>query len=422
MTDRPVAIDPSCMDDYDPNSLTVEQAWQRIREALGALAGNELLPVSEALGRVAALDVPSPIAVPPTDNSAMDGYALRHADLPVEGVSRLRVIGESFAGRPFQGAISAGQAVRIMTGAVIPDGCDTVVMQERVEREGDDVRVGGDCKPGEHVRNAGDDIRPGQVVIEAGARLMPAALGVLASLGIAEVLVHRRPRVAFFSTGDELCSVGEIPGPGDIYDSNRYTLNAMIRRVGAEPLDLGVVRDRREDVRAAFRQAAELGDMVITSGGVSVGEADFVKETLEEMGQVGFWKIAMKPGRPLAFGRLDQAFFFGLPGNPVSVMATFYQFVQPALRRMMGEPDPLPVQVPVRCVSKLKKSPGRMELQRGILAPDENGQMTVSTTGLQGSHVLTSMSKANCFIILPLESNGAEPGESVLVQPFEGLI
>lgn len=358
MTDSPLAFDPSCMDDYDPHSLTVDQAWERIRQAIAPVAGAELLGIADALGRVVSDDVPSPIAVPPTDNSAMDGYALRYADLPAEGTAKLRVVGESFAGRPYAGAaVEAGETVRIMTGAVIPAGCDTVLMQERVERDGDSLRVSGGYGLGENVRSAGDDIRPGQNVLLAGTRLTPAALGVLASLGIAEVKVRRRPRVAFFSTGDELCPVGQIPGPGDIYDSNRYTLNAMIRRLGADPLDLGVVRDRRQDVRDAFEQAAALGDMVITSGGVSVGEADFVKETLEEMGQVGFWKIAMKPGRPLAFGSLGRAFFFGLPGNPVSVMATFYQFVQPALRLMMGEPEPTPVLVPVRCTSRLKNPP-----------------------------------------------------------------
>jgi molybdopterin molybdotransferase len=272
------------------------------------------------------------------------------------------------------------------------------------------------------VRLPGEDIAAGATVLARGRQLTPADLGLLASLGIAEVRVVRRLRVAFFSTGDELCSLGEIPREGQIYDSNRYTLHGMLCRLGVEIIDMGVVRDRREDIAAAFRQGAAVADVLLTSGGVSVGDADFVKETLDALGKVNFWKIAMKPGKPLAFGLLDRTAFFGLPGNPVSSMATFYQIVQPALRRLTGHQDQAPLRLRVPCASPLKKSAGRVDFQRGILEYDGAGQLSVRSTGPQGSHVLSSMSRANCFIILPAEWGNVEAGTTVEVEPFAGLI
>jgi len=295
-------------------------------------------------------------------------------------------------------------------------------MQEHVAQDGNRIRVGAGHQSHENVRRAGEDIECGETVLTAGRAILPAELGLLASLGVAEVSVTRRARVAFFTTGDELCGLGETLARGQIYDSNRYTLFGMLSRLGVTVLDMGVVGDRREDVRGALQEAAAAADVVITSGGVSVGEADYVTETLEELGEIDFWRIAMKPGKPLAVGRLRDAYFFGLPGNPVSAMATFYQFVQPGLCRLMGrapEPDTI---LCVRCATDLHKQPGRLEYQRGILVGDDNGNLRVHSTGSQGSHLLTSMSRANCFIILPAESSGAAAGDLVRVQPFAGLM
>ena len=425
----PAAVDPSCMDDFDPSSLLVEQALERIHASITPVAGVERVAIRETLGRVLAAPVLSPIDVPAHDNSAMDGYAVRASDAarasggPGDGAAVLRVAGTSWAGRPFSGEVGPGECVRIMTGAVMPRGADAVVIQEnvRLEADGAAIRFDHRTRPGDNVRAAGEDVPRGAKVLSAGQRIGPAELGVLASLGTVEANVHRRVRAAFFSTGDELRSLGEPLGAGCIYDSNRYTLLAMLRAIGVELLDLGIVRDRREDVERALREAAGAADAVITSGGVSVGEADFVKETLARIGEVDFWKIAMKPGRPLAFGRVGSALFFGLPGNPVSVMVTFYQFVQPALRCMMGEPAAPPVRFRVRCSSRLRKRPGRVEFQRGILERDAGGRLAVRSTGGQGSGILSSMHEADCFIVLPLESEGVEPGNEVDVEPFGGV-
>jgi len=317
--------------------------------------------------------------------------------------------------------VTAGQCVRIMTGGVMPPGCDTVVMQEQTSREGDAVTVGSGHNPGQHVRQAGEDMTAGQQVISAGRRLTPADLGLLASLGIAHVNVARQPRVAYFSTGDELRAVGEQLKPGAIYDSNRYALHGMLQQTGVDMLDLDVVRDRREALQAAITRAAARADAIITTGGVSVGDADFVRDTLAKLGEVHFWKIGVKPGRPFAFGRIEQAWFFGLPGNPVSTMVTYYQFVQPALRRLMGELPQSPLQFKVTCITPLKKAPGRLEFQRGILETDASGETVVRSTGRQGSNILSSMSEANCFIVLPEESGDVPAGSQVEVQPFAGL-
>ncbi|MEJ2507912.1 MAG: molybdopterin molybdotransferase MoeA [Gammaproteobacteria bacterium] len=418
--DKPIP-QPGC-DDYDPNSLTVEQAMSRIAESVEPIDGAESVALRAALGRTLDEAVLSPIDVPPYTNSAMDGYALRGADLPDQGEARLQVVGTALAGQPFEGGIGAGQCVRIMTGAKMPEGTDTVVMQEHTEREDDTVRIGSGHRPGQNVRAAGEDLARGKPVLSRGKRLGPADIGLLASLGVPEVRVKRRLRVAFFSTGDELRSLGEPLEEGQIYDSNRYTLYGLLSELGVELIDMGVVRDRREDVEAAFEQAAGTADAVITSGGVSVGEADYVKDTLERLGQVGFWKIAMKPGRPLAFGRVGRAYFFGLPGNPVSVMATFYELVLPALRRLMGQEHTQPVSLTVPCAERLKKRPGRVDFQRGILTREADGTLAVRSTGAQGSHILSSMSRANCFIVLPSDWGDVEPGTQVEVQPFEGLL
>ena len=408
--------------DYDPNALPVAQARELIQAYLAPVRGTEILPLKQALGRVLAEDVASPLDVPGYDNSAMDGYGVRFADL-AEAPVRLRVVGTARAGRPFAGTAGPGECVRVMTGAVIPAGVDTVIMQEHVSRDGDQISVKPGHRRGQNLRRAGEDIPRGSVALARGRLLRPAELGLLASLGTQEIPVRRRPRVAFFSTGDELRPAGAPLGPGQIHDSNRYSLYGMLARLGVEPLDLGLLPDDPHQLRQAFAEAAAMADAVIASGGVSVGEADFVRDILAGLGEVVFWKIAMKPGRPLAYGKLGAAHFFGLPGNPVSAMVTFYQFVRDALLALMGcDPVPaLPVLQAV-CVEDLRKAPGRTEFQRGILAPDPQGRWVVRPTGAQGSGMLSSMSQANCFIILPQEQGNVAAGAPVAVQLLEGLV
>lgn len=412
----------SCADGYDPESLSVEQARKLILGLVEPGAGTERLFVRNALGRVLAEDVLATADVPGHDNSAMDGYAVRFADLAAEGDTVLRLAGASFAGRTFAGRVEAGQCVRIMTGGVIPEGADTVVIQEVVRAENDRIVVPPQQRQGQHVRRAGEDLRKGSPALRAGKTIRPAELGLIASLGIAELNIRRRLRVAFFSTGDELCSVGTPLREGEVYDSNRYTLFGMLTRLGCEAIDLGVVRDEPAALEAAFRQAASQADVILTSGGVSVGEADFIRGMMAKLGEVAFWKIAMRPGRPMAFGRINDAWLFGLPGNPVAVMLTFYEIVREALLKMMGVApiEPLP-QFRVPCVTPLKKRPGRSEFQRGILF-QEHGEWKVRATGTQGSGVLRSMSEANCIIVVEHERGNVEPGEAVDVQPFEGLV
>jgi molybdopterin molybdotransferase len=404
-------------------ALSVEEARARIAAAVTPVGGVEKVALRSALDRVLAEDIRSPLDVPAHTNSAMDGYAIRGDDLPTQGKVELAVTGTAWAGRPHAGVVKRGQCTRVMTGAPMPKGTDTVIMQEDVERDGDTIRVSTGHKPGQNVRAAGEDVTAGQIVLSGGRQILPADLGLLASLGIAEIRVRRRLRVAFFSTGDELRSIGEPLSEGQIFDSNRYTLYGMLVRLGADIVDMGVVPDEREATREAFALAADNADVVITSGGVSVGEADYVKETLDAIGQVNFWQIAIKPGRPLAFGRVQSAVFFGLPGNPVSVMVTFYQFVAPALRRMMGQngADAAPT-FKVRCASRLKKTRGRTEFQRAVLERTGAGELVVRSTGPQGSGLLHSMSVANCFVILPSDSTGVEPGALVEVQPFYGVV
>ena len=413
----------SCADDYDPNSMPVDKAREFIHRFLDPVTAAVRVPVRAALGRVLAEDVVSPVDVPSHRNSAMDGWAMRGADLAPEGETALREVGASFAGKPFGGVVKAGECVRIMTGGVVPEGADTVVMQERARADGKSVTFPGGQRTGQNVREAGEDLKAGSVALRRGRIVRPAELGLVASLGIGEVAVFRKLRVAFFSTGDELKSIGATLGAGEIYDSNRYTLFGMLERLGCEVLDLGVVRDDPRALERAFEEAAASADVVITSGGVSVGEADFVKDMMAKLGEVVFWKIAMKPGRPLAYGKIGGAHFFGLPGNPVSVMVTFYQFVRDALLKLMGADPVEPVPTfQAACTAKLKKMPGRTEFQRGILTRTPDGSLAVRPTGEQGSGILKSMSDANCFIILGDRTGNVEPGTLVEVQLLEGIV
>jgi molybdopterin molybdotransferase len=413
----------SCADDYDPNSMPVDTARAVIARFLTPVAATERVHVRAASGRVLAADVISPLDVPAHDNSAMDGYAVRFEDLKNDGEVTLRVTGTAFAGAPYAGSLGTGEAVRIMTGGVVPAGADTIVMQEHVKAAEGRVTIGGGHRKNQNLRRAGEDLKAGAPALRRGQPLRPAEIGLIASLGIPEIDVYRRLRVAFFSTGDELVSIGTAPKEGQIYDSNRYTIYGMLERLGCEVLDMGVVSDDPALLEQAFERAAGAADVVITSGGVSVGEADFVKELLNKLGEVVFWKIAMKPGRPLAYGRVGGAHFFGLPGNPVSVMVTFYQFVRDALLKLSGRDpvDPAPT-FKVPCTSSLKKAPGRTEFQRGILTRGADGEWSVRVTGEQGSGILRSMSEANCFIILPTDQGNVTPGTLVDVQVMEGVV
>jgi len=412
----------SCCDEFDPGSLSFEQALERIKENIRPIKGKKNVTIREAADHILADDVTSPLDVPPFRNSAMDGYAILSTDIPQTDHQRLKVIGKSFAGTPFDGTLKSGEAVRIMTGAVVPEGADTVVMQEHAEVDGEHIKIGTEHVADQNVRHPGDDFSTGDVIIKAGERLSPAKLGLLASVGVTEFKVIRKPVVAFFSTGDELKGVGQILAAGEIYDSNRYILFGMLKKMGVECIDMGVVPDIKEEIEQTLIEASNITDLVITSGGASVGEADFIKIILDEIGQVGFWKIAMKPGKPLAFGHINNTIFFGLPGNPVSAMATFYQFVQPSLNLLEGEIGSDPIRLQAKCISHLKKRPGRKDFQRGIMSNDETGQLIVDTTGIQGSHMLSSMAKANCFIVLERDTGNIEIGEMVEVQPFNDLI
>ncbi|MCF8152400.1 MAG: molybdopterin molybdotransferase MoeA [Sulfuritalea sp.] len=423
----------SCADNYDPNSLPVDRARQLILDLLHPVVGHERIFVRQALDRVLAEDVISPIDVPTHDNSAMDGWAVRFDDLAAgeksAGETRLKNIGTAFAGRAFEGKLGAGETVRIMTGAVLPQDADCVVIQEVVRVENDVVIIPPGQRRDQNTRRAGEDLQAGKPAIAAGKKLRPAEIGIIASLGIAELSVRRRVRVALFSTGDELCSIGTPLAPGAVYDSNRYTIWGMLTRLGCEVIDMGVVKDDPAVLEAAFREAASCSDAIITSGGVSVGEADFIKQLMAQLGEVAFWKIAMKPGRPMAFGRIQPdgedkpgAWLFGLPGNPVAVMVTFYQFVLPAILKLAGvDPVKLVPAFPARCTEAMKKGCGRTEFQRGILF-QENGEWCVRPTGAQGSGVLRSMSDADCFIVLEHEREKVGAGDTVMVQLMNGLV
>lgn len=399
--------------------LPLGDALQGMLDQLACCCDTEQLPLPEALDRILAQEIASPLSVPPFDNSAMDGYAVRLSDLAAG--SPLKVAGKAFAGQPYQGAWPAGHCIRIMTGAPVPEGTDAVIMQEEAQAEGDLVRFLSQPRLGQNIRRRGEDMAEGAQVLASGLRLSPRELPLLASLGIASVTVRRPLKVAIFSTGDELKPVGTPLAHGDIYDSNRYGVKAMLARLGIDCLDLGIIPDDPAALRAAFIQADREADALITTGGVSVGEADFTKQLLEEQGEIGFWKLAIKPGKPFAFGRLPNAWFFGLPGNPVSAMVTFDQLVRPALAKLAGQTLMPPLRLPATATEPLKKAPGRLDFQRGILTQGQNG-LEVRSTGSQDSGVFSSLSKANCYIVLEQARGKVAAGETVTVEPFAGLL
>jgi molybdopterin molybdotransferase len=417
----------SCVAGYDPKALPVAQAQEFIARLVPRVTAVESIALRSSLGRVLARDIVSQIDVPSHDNSAMDGYALRGSDLSSSGDTVLPIAGTGFAGQNFSGEVPAGHCVRIMTGAVMPEGLDTVVPQEFTKADDNAVRIPANVvRSGDNRRLKGEDLARGSSALRAGRLLRPADLGLLASLGQAEVPVFRKLRVAFFSTGDELRSIGESLDAGCVYDSNRYTIWGMLQRLGCEVIDLGVVRDDPAALRGAFSEAAASADAVITSGGVSVGEADHTKKIMAELGDVLFWRIAMRPGRPMAIGRIanlgHEAILFGLPGNPVAVMVTFYAFVREALRAMSGMSEANPPLLRAACTTPLRKKPGRTEYQRGIVTRGADGRWQVAITGSQGSGILSSMSAANGMVVLHHEQGNVDAGDEVDVIPFDGLV
>ncbi|XWJ90682.1 molybdopterin molybdotransferase MoeA [Phytobacter ursingii] len=406
--------------EYTAGLIPLESALAQMLSRVSPLTESETLPLLSCFGRVVAQDVISPLNVPGFDNAAMDGYAVRLADI-AKG-EPLPVAGKAFAGQPFHGEWPAGTCVRIMTGAPVPAGCEAVVMQEETGQTDAGVRFTGTVKAGQNIRLLGEDIRAGAAVFNAGKKLTAAELPVLASLGIAEVAVIRKIRVALFSTGDELQLPGQPLADGQIYDTNRLTVHLMLEQLGCEVINLGIVRDDPATLRETFITADRQADVVISSGGVSVGEADYTKTILDELGEITFWKLAIKPGKPFAFGKLSHSWFCGLPGNPVSAALTFYQLVQPLLAKLSGNTArPLPLRLRARAATRLKKTPGRLDFQRGILSRDSDGELIVSTTGPQGSHIFSSFSQGNCFVVLERERGQVEAGEWVEVETFNHL-
>jgi len=443
---------------YDPQALSTDTACAFLQRLVAPVTEVEQVPLLQALGRVLACDIVSPVSVPPHDNSAMDGYALAGAQLSDSATLVLQVQGTALAGLAWAGVVGSGQCVRIMTGAIMPAGLDTVVPQEFVTLVAQPNQTpgvaaaefihipAGVVKTGDNRRFLGEDLLQGQPALLKGELVTPAALGLIASLGIYTVKVLRPLKVAYFSTGDEILSLGQPPREGAVYDSNRYTVFGLLTRLGCEVIDLGVVRDTPALLEAAFVQAALQADAIITSGGVSVGEADYTKAMMKKLGDVAFWKIAMRPGRPMAVGQIfkaklasspyaasatsyskcsnneSTAVLFGLPGNPVAVMVTFLALVRPALLRMMGCSRPATPLLQARSVAAIRKKPGRTEYQRGIVSNAPDGSLQVKTTGSQGSGVLSSMVQANGLIVLPHDQGEVAAGDVVTVMMFDGVI
>ena len=437
---------------YDPQALSADQVSAFLERLALPVTATEELGIFEALGRVLARDVVSPLSVPPHDNSAMDGYALAGAQLVAGQPLTLRVVGTALAGKAWTGAVGAGECLKIMTGAIMPPGLDTVVPQEFTTSADGHITIAANVlRLGDNRRFKGEDLMEGGVALSKGELLTPAALGLVASLGLKTITVYRRLRVAYFSTGDEILSLGEPPREGAVYDSNRYTVFGLLTRLGVEVIDLGVVRDEPALLEAAFRDAAQRADAIITSGGVSVGEADHTRTMMKQLGDVAFWRIAMRPGRPMAVGRIASAGFqaksasspyaesassyqnntasaasgavlFGLPGNPVAVMVTFLAFVRPALLRMMGSTRTAPPLLRATSTEAIRKKPGRTEYQRGTVTTGPDGNLQVRTTGNQGSGVLSSMVQANGLIVLHHGQGNVSPGDAVDVMVFDGVI
>lgn len=403
-----------------PGLMPFAQALEHLLENVDGVKEQEVIAIEDAVNRVLAEDVVSPVSVPPHDNSAMDGYAFTQASAELE--QPLKLVGKSFAGAPYQGNVGLGECIRIMTGAKMPDDCDTVQMQENVNADGESIVLAKMTKLGQHVRNAGEDVKQGQSIYEAGHRLSPVDIGMLGSVGVGKVKVYRQLNVALIATGDELKKPGQALAEGDIYESNSTFLKAMLEKLHCHVIDFGIIEDDLGKIRDAFKSADEQADIVISSGGVSVGEADYTKAVLDELGEIGFWKIAIKPGKPFAFGKLENSVFFGLPGNPVSALVTFYQLGVPGIVKMQQAKPLARTKIRVKSVSDLKKSAGRLDFQRGVLSINEAGEAVVMSTGSQGSGILSSIARANCFIVLEQDRGRVAAGEMVDIELFDDCL
>ena len=408
-----------------PGLMPIESALTNMLSELNNVCEPICLPLADTLGYALAEDIFSPLNVPPFNNSAMDGYALLQSDLSECTTAKnitLKQVGTAFAGVPYEGEIPVGCCIRIMTGAVMPESVDTVVMQEAVSAQDGLITFSSNPRSGDNVRLAGEDLKIGQKVLTKGHQLTPRDIPLLASLGLNEISVFRQLKVAVLSSGDELKSLGEPLNKGDIYDSNRYSMIALLSRLNAKVIDFGIVKDDKNALREAFTKADEVADVVISSGGVSVGEADFIKEILAELGSISFWKIAIKPGKPFAFGHLPHSVFFGLPGNPVSALVTLDQLAVPAMNKLSGAVVKPRIRFNAITQDKIKKRPGRTDFQRGIYSINESGQVIVESSGKQGSGVFSSMSRSNCFIVLEQQRGTVAIGETVIIEPYTKLL
>lgn len=395
--------------------LSIEDALARIKNTIHPLKDSETVLLKNALGRILSEAVYAPINSPNETNSAMDGYAFSSAEITKGREFSLNLIGTSWAGRPFKGVLQAGQCIRVFTGAVVPSEADSIIMQEHVESDGQCIHFPIDTIGGQHIREVGEDMQQGSLLFASPKKLNAIDLGLLASAGVCEVSVSRPVKIAFFSTGDELTELGKPLFSGQIYDSNRYALHGLLNDINYIATDMGVIGDDKQLLEESFIEAAKNHDVIITTGGVSVGEADYVKEILSRCGEVNFWKIAIKPGKPLAFGKIGDCYFFGLPGNPVAVILTFQYIVSPALKHLLGATETKTIKLAAICTSTLKKAPGRQEYQRGILRQDAAGNFFVASSGKQGSNIMKSLSEANCYIVLPVACEGIQAGERVMI-------
>jgi molybdopterin molybdotransferase len=403
-----------CSQESSPMS-SIEDALARIKNTIHPLKASETVLLKDALGRILLEAVYAPINSPNETNSAMDGYAFSSAEITKGREFSLNLIGTSWAGRPFKGVLQAGQCIRVFTGAVVPSEADSIIMQEHVESDGQWIHFPIDTIGGQHIREVGEDMQQGSLLFASPKKLNAIDLGLLASAGVCEVSVSRPVKIAFFSTGDELTELGKPLFSGQIYDSNRYALHGLLNNINYIVTDMGVIGDDKQLLEESFIEAAKNHDVIITTGGVSVGEADYVKEILSRCGEVNFWKIAIKPGKPLAFGKIGDCYFFGLPGNPVAVIVTFQYIVSPALKHLLGATETKTIKLAAICTSTLKKAPGRQEYQRGILTQDAAGNFFVASSGKQGSNIMKSLSEANCYIVLPVACEGIQAGERVMI-------
>lgn len=401
---------------------TLQAAQARIANSLKIISAQESISFQSALGRILSEDVFSQLNLPGDTNVSMDGYALNSQALAQGKPCSLHCCGTSWAGKPYSGVLQAGQCVRTFTGAVLPDGADTVVMQEQTQTQGQTVNFLAGIKARDNIRYAGEDIKEGDLLLPKGKKISTIDLGFIAAAGIYQIRVYRQLKIAYLSTGDELKAIGQTLQPGQLYDSNRYTLAGLLAEPNFSVIDLGRCGDDKQALKEILWNTSNHVDVLITTGGASVGAVDYIKQILDEIGQVNFWKIAMKPGKPLAFGKINEAWFFGLPGNPVSVIATFQQLVAPALQQLSGERQRKSLRLQAKCLDALKKIPGRQEFQRGILSQSDQGELQVQSAGKQGSHILKSASRSNCYIILAANCKGVNSGEWVEVEPLDRLI